>query len=176
MSTLGPVIQSCPVKTPSGTGHEGLERCGFLLGRLGKVVSRQFTKALEATGLKPPHAAVLMTLGDRGPMTQQVLGDLLHVDPSNLVGLLNELEENGWAVRRRDPSDRRRHIVEISAEGLDRVADLDKIVTGVEDQLLAGLDEREREQLQGLLARVLEQAAGEDGVEISSGDYATARP
>jgi DNA-binding MarR family transcriptional regulator len=163
------------VKTPSGTGQQGFERCGFLMGRLGKVVARRFTKALEATGLKPPHAAVLMTLRDRGPMTQQALGDQLHVDPSNLVGLLNELEDNSWAVRRRDPDDRRRHIVEISGDGMERVADLDKIVTGVEDQLLAGLDEREREQLQGLLARVLEQAAGEERVEIASGDYATAQ-
>ena len=54
------------MKSDSISGQERLERCGFLLGRLGKIVSRRFTKALEATGLKPPHAAVLMTLRDRG--------------------------------------------------------------------------------------------------------------
>jgi DNA-binding MarR family transcriptional regulator len=157
----------------SVSGQERQERCGFLLGRLGKLVSRRFTKALDVTGLKPPHAGVLFTLSDRGPMTQQALGDLLHMDPSNLVGVLNELEDNGWAVRRRDPSDRRRHIVEMSSEGAQRVAGLEEIVAGVEDQLLAPLDARERGQLQGLLARVIENA-GEDELEAAAREYAAA--
>jgi DNA-binding MarR family transcriptional regulator len=164
------------VKTVSVTADEQAgaqhERCGFLLGRLGKIVSRRFTKALEDTGLKPPQAAVLMTLRDRGSMTQQALGDLLHVDASNLVGILNELEDNGWALRRRDPVDRRRHIVEISDEGKKRVAPIEQIVTGVEDQLLGVLDARERKQLQGLLARVVEAAP--DEIDYTAHDQAGA--
>ena len=156
-------------------GEERFERCGFLLGRIGKLASRRFAKALENTGLKPPQAGVLMTLHQRGPMTQQALGDLLHVDPSNLVGILNELEDNGLAVRRRDPDDRRRHIVEISAAGLEQVAGIEGVVSEVEDGLLSGLDESERAQLQRLLSRVVERAAAEDGPDGEVADLAAAQ-
>jgi DNA-binding MarR family transcriptional regulator len=157
------------------TGEERFERCGFLLGRIGKLASRRFAKALENTGVKPPQAGVLLTLRQRGPMTQQALGDLLQVDPSNLVGVLNELEHNGLAVRRRDPDDRRRHIVEISGAGLELVEGVEKVVGEVEDQLLAVLDQDERSQLQRLLARVVEQAAAEDGPDSEVADLAAAQ-
>ena len=156
-------------------GEERFERCGFLLGRIGKLASRRFAKALENTGLKPPQAGVLMTLRQRGPMTQQALGDLLQVDPSNLVGVLNELEDNGLAVRRRDPDDRRRHIVEISPTGLELVEGVEKVVGDVEDQLLAVLDQDERSQLQRLLSRVVEQAATEEGPDSEMADLAAAQ-
>jgi DNA-binding MarR family transcriptional regulator len=142
--------------------EERYERCGFLLGRIGKLASRRFAKALEKTGLKPPQAGVLMTLRDRGAMTQQALGDLLHVDPSNLVGILNELEDEGLAVRRRDPSDRRRHIVEISAAGLEQIGAIEEVVVEVENGLLGGLSDDERSELQRLLARVVQQLAREE--------------
>ena len=116
---------------------------------------------------------IMYTTGDGGAATND-FNVLFRQAAVHKLPVLMVVEDNGWAIRRRDPDDRRRHIVEISGEGMERVADLDKIVTGVEDQLLAGLDEREREQLQGLLSRVLEQAAGEEGVELASGDYAAA--
>lgn len=147
----------------------------MLLGRLGKLVSRRFAKALTATGLKPPQAGVLMTLRDRGPMTQQALGDVLHIDPSNLVGVLNELEDNGWALRRRDPADRRRHIVEISAEGAERVAGVEQIVAQVEDELLAVLDAGEREQLRDLVSRIVESTAADEALEMHAAAFEPAQ-
>jgi DNA-binding MarR family transcriptional regulator len=175
MSTLVSVIQSPSVDKSYAHGEERYERCGFLLGRIGKLASRRFAKALENTGMKPPQAGVLLTLRDRGAMTQQALGDLLHVDPSNLVGILNELEDNGLAVRRRDPDDRRRHIVEISPVGLEQVAGIEEVVAEVEDGLLAGLDEGERAQLQRLLGRVVERAAAEEGPAGEIADLAAAQ-
>ena len=156
-----------PVEQIPNPGEERPERCGFLLGRVGKLASRQFAKALETVDMKPPEAAVLMNLRDRGPMTQQALGELLHIDPSNLVGVLNELEESGLALRRRDANDRRRHIVEISPAGVERVAVVADLVAEVEAHLLAVLDERERDQLRALLARVVQAAAAEDRAELA---------
>ena len=48
--------------------------------------------------------------------------EMIGVDPSKLVGLLNDLEAEGLIVRRRDPDDRRRHIVEVSKKGRTRLA------------------------------------------------------
>jgi DNA-binding MarR family transcriptional regulator len=147
----------------------------MLLGRLGKLVSRRFAKALTATGLKPPQAGVLITLRDRGPMTQQGLGDVLHIDASNLVGVLNELEDSGWAIRRRDPTDRRRHIVEISEEGADRVAGVEDVVAQVEDELLAVLNPGEREQLRDLVARIVESNAADEALEMHAAEFEPAQ-
>jgi DNA-binding MarR family transcriptional regulator len=132
-----------------------VEQSAFLLARLGRVASRRLNEELAATGLKPPQAAILFLLRDVGPQSQQSLGERVHVDPSNLVAFLNALEDEGLLVRKRDPGDRRRHIVEITKQGIKRVPACNDPVYGLEDQLFAGLTAEEREQLHGLLARVL---------------------
>ena len=137
----------------------------LLLAHLGRVAKRRFTDALEPTGINGPQAFALMRLRDLGPISQQDLADTLDLDPSKLVALLNELESAGLAERRRDPGDRRRHIVEISVSGKTRLADAERAMTEFEARFLAGLGSDERDQLQGLLSR-LAQCVGRD--EIAS--------
>jgi DNA-binding MarR family transcriptional regulator len=126
----------------------------LLLAHLGRVAKRRFADALEPTGLKGPQAFALMQLRDLGPISQQELAETLDLDPSKLVALLNELESDGLAERRRDPDDRRRHIVEISARGKERLADAESAMAKFEDEFFSGLAAEERLQLQGLLGRV----------------------
>jgi DNA-binding MarR family transcriptional regulator len=142
---------------PVGTkaARRSTEGSAFLLARIGRVAARQLGDRLAETGLKPPEAAILITLRDRGPMTQQALGDRLHVDPSNLVAFLNGLEEQGLLVRRRDPTDRRRHIVEITEEGIERCPDCFRPIAELEGELLAGLNAEERHVLERMLERIL---------------------
>src|SRR5256885_12584383 len=90
----------------------------LLLIKLGRITLHRFTEALEPFGIRPRHVAALIELRDSGQLTQQSLCGRLHLDPTNLVTVLNELEERGYAKRRRDPADRRRHIVEVSKKGL----------------------------------------------------------
>jgi DNA-binding MarR family transcriptional regulator len=75
------------------------------------------------------------------------------LDPSNVVGLLNELEERGLITRRRDPADRRRHIVEISSEGTTQLRAAQRLLARVEDDVLRALSADERATLHGLLVR-----------------------
>jgi DNA-binding MarR family transcriptional regulator len=79
----------------------------------------------------------------------------LHLDPSNVVGLLNELEERGLVIRRRDPADRRRHIVELSAAGAGELARATSQLRQVEDELLQALSTEERVTLHDLLVRAV---------------------
>jgi DNA-binding MarR family transcriptional regulator len=141
----------------------------FLLAFLGRVAKRRFAEALEPTGLKGPHAFALMRLRDLGPISQQELADMLDLDPSKLVALLNELESDGLAERRRDPCDRRRHIVEISSRGHDRLADADRVMATFEAEFFTGLAPDELGQLQGLLGRVA-QRVGCDEIDASLAD------
>jgi DNA-binding MarR family transcriptional regulator len=161
--------ESTRVEGPADSeSPEVLESPAFLLARLGRVAARRLNEHLAITGLKPPHAAILIELCAFGPISQQALGERLHVDPSNLVGSLNALERDGLVLRRRDPADRRRHIVEVTKRGIERLPACDHPVDALEDQLFADLSAEERKQLHGLLGRILltmsvEELGPEDG-------------
>jgi DNA-binding MarR family transcriptional regulator len=137
--------------TPAAPTHD--VSAGMLLTLLGRASTRLFTEALRPIGLKPRHLAALTELRD-GPLTQQALGEATHTDPTKLVGLLNDLEEWALVVRRRDPIDRRRHIVEISACGRARLEEVDRLVAASDAHLTAGLDADERATFLALLGRV----------------------
>jgi DNA-binding MarR family transcriptional regulator len=147
---------------------------GMLLTVLGRSSTRLFTEALRPIGLKPRHLSALTQLRE-APLTQQALGERTHTDPTKLVGLLNDLERWALIVRRRDPDDRRRHIVEISACGLERLAEVDRLVAETDRRILDGLDADQQSALLALLEHVAASgsvstgctaaAAGEDDDE-----------
>ena len=126
---------------------------GMLLAKIGKFAERWFAEELKPRDLTPRHVGVLLQVRAQ-PTSQQALIESVGVDPSKLVGLLNDLEDEGLIVRRRDPADRRRHIVELSAQGRADIAAAERAIAKVESMLFAGLDEKERVQLRRLLAKV----------------------
>src|SRR3954466_8905841 len=132
----------------------------LLMIKLGRITQHRFTEALEPFGIRPRHVAALIELRDSGELTQQSLCGQLHLDPTNLVAILNELELKGFATRRRDPEDRRRHLVEVSKKGLAVIEKVSAVMDGVEDDLLDGLEPAEREQLEGLLTSIWERSGG----------------
>jgi DNA-binding MarR family transcriptional regulator len=132
----------------------------LLMIKLGRITMHRFTEALEPFGIRPRHVAALIELRDRGELTQQALCGQLHLDPTNLVGILNELEQRGYAKRRRDPEDRRRHLVEVSNKGVAVIEKVFEVMDGVEEDLLEGLEPAEREQLEGLLTSIWERSGG----------------
>jgi MarR family transcriptional regulator, lower aerobic nicotinate degradation pathway regulator len=130
---------------------------GMLLVKLGRAAERWFAEALKPSGLTPRHFGVLFEVQAR-PTSQQALIDSIGVDPSKLVGLLNDLEADGLIVRRRDPEDRRRHIVEVSKLGRTRLEAAEKAAAVVEDRLFAGIDAEQRAALLVALAQVADSS------------------
>ncbi|MFC6022466.1 MarR family winged helix-turn-helix transcriptional regulator [Plantactinospora solaniradicis] len=130
------------------------ERTGFLLARHGGIANARLRQALGLAGLSPRHGMTLTRLAETGSMTQQSLLDILGVDASVLVTLLNELEDEGLVQRRRDPADRRRHIVEITPAGSAALDKVDAAVDQVERDLFATLTAEQVGQLHELLTRV----------------------
>jgi DNA-binding MarR family transcriptional regulator len=97
----------------------------------------------------------LTFIRDRGGVLQQELGETLYMDPNNLVLLLNDLEAHGWIERRRDPDDRRRHIVGITSAGVRAIEQAERSMESIEDEVLAGLSAKERDSLRRLLSKAL---------------------
>jgi DNA-binding MarR family transcriptional regulator len=130
------------------------KRPGLALAVAGQSASQRVQEALRAHGLKNNQAHLLMVLADEGATSQQTLVQTLGVDPSVLVAILNDLESAGLAQRRRDPADRRRHIVEISPRGTQLVSDVYASVESVEAELFAALDAHEIDVLHQILIRI----------------------
>lgn len=125
-----------------------------LLTHVGRVNRQTAVQALAPFGLRPHHLVTLTVLEEFGEQAQSHLAEAVTIDPTNLVGLLNELESAGLLLRRRDPADRRRHIVALTEQGHATLGEVRRALADAEDRLLAPLDAAEREQLFGLLQRV----------------------
>lgn len=124
-----------------------------LLNHLSRVARREADAVLDRGGLRPRHVVALTLLRDHGAVSQQGLAEALRLDPSNLVGLLNELEQSRLVSRTRDRSDRRRHIVDLAPAGRRALEDVEQRLACVEDRVLGALSEQERDTLHALLLR-----------------------
>jgi DNA-binding MarR family transcriptional regulator len=108
-------------------------------------------------GLDLRLVMALSYLADHDDAPQQELVDALCMDAKNVVLLLNELEDRGFLIRRRDSEDRRRHRVHITPEGRQALLNAGRAMEEVENQVLQALNAEERATLWRLLARALHE-------------------
>jgi MarR family transcriptional regulator, lower aerobic nicotinate degradation pathway regulator len=116
--------------------------------------ARRIGLGLHGSTLRAPHLTVLAGLTEFGPASQKEISARLRIDPSDLVSVLDDLEQQGMVSRSRDERDRRRYVVTIKPAGhkaLDlRLSQLREL----NDALLAPLSATERSALNELLIRV----------------------
>ncbi len=124
-----------------------------MLLRLAKVIHKHSTD--ERLGIKLRQLMLLSYLRSGAPALQQQLCESLWLDPNNCVLLLNELEEMGYIERRRDPTDRRRHMVDITDQGRVALERAQRAQEEIGDELLSDLSDEERATLRSLLSRVV---------------------
>ena len=151
MSVTAPQIDTTP-QLP----EELVASVTFLLKRLGFAAKDRAMPAYEETGLHPYHHAVLLVLDEGSRETQGSIADALGYDRGQLVGLLDELEERGLVERKRDPKDRRRHLVRMTADGKRALRQLRALSRKLEDEFLAPLSAQQRADLHALLLRLAE--------------------
>jgi len=152
VASIGP-LQTGQVLDSAGS------RTGIALTILGESFSRHIREVLAEHDLKPRQLRILDLLADRGPVGQRELAELMGIDHSVLVNLLNPLETGRLIKRERDTVDRRRHVVSIAAAGHRRLAQADQAFRDAEDAFFAPLSADEREQLHAMLSR-LREASG----------------
>jgi DNA-binding MarR family transcriptional regulator len=154
MAATRPESTSIPIPGPPGF-HQALSRhTGFLISRMGHVASKQFAEQLEELELTPRLWGALNVLDAEGAITQQALGACTGIDPSSMVGTIDELESRGLVERRRHPSDRRAHALHLTDAGREILTQGRQQAHRAQEQLLAPLSSEERKQLHELLLRL----------------------
>jgi MarR family transcriptional regulator, lower aerobic nicotinate degradation pathway regulator len=148
-----------PIETPPRTEAEAgdatlVSGFGLLIFRLARASAWRLGRSLSESGLRWSEFAVLHHLDAQGPIAQRDLALALRIQPSNLVALLDQLEGRGLLARSPDPSDRRRHRVELTAAGRRAVKQAREATKRAERDLLGPLTQDERRAFMALLVRL----------------------
>ncbi|WP_165553507.1 MarR family winged helix-turn-helix transcriptional regulator [Kribbella capetownensis] len=134
--------------------HRLADRVLWALGRSSQQAQRLVRQHMTEAGVRTLHYHVLASLADDGEGAQATLADRIGFDRSDLVTLLDELEELKYVERRVDPADRRRKIVAITPAGDKQLLAMDELIAAAEAELLEPLSASERKTLLGLLRRL----------------------
>ena len=143
-----------PVRPIHRVAKELVASSGFLLARLGFGFKAKLIAKLEQAGFEIYDYSVLAILAEGDRETQATIANALSLDPSRLVALLDSLEQRALIARQRDPQDRRRHVVSITAAGKRQLSRLRQMAKQLDDEFLAPLDPESRKTLHELLLRL----------------------
>jgi len=132
-----------------------LTSAGYLLLKAGTHFHAEIDATLEAVGLNGRQLLVLTFTGGEEHLSQQMLSVRMGLDPTIIVALVDDLEDRGLVARERDPDDRRRHRLRITAKGRKLHATAVAAVTRAEKSFLAPLDRAERDTMRRLLVEVM---------------------
>jgi DNA-binding MarR family transcriptional regulator len=148
-STSGAPVTGAGSSTGTGTGTI------VLLTRLSRAVFLR--SSVDLVGMNLRNMVTLAYLRDHPGVSQQTMTEDLAMDSNTGVLVLNDLEDLEYAERRRDPADRRRHLVNITDAGVEALEHAELAQSSIEDEILGGLSTTERAELRRLLVKALEE-------------------
>ena len=127
---------------------------GLHLARVSRTVSRAFDDVLAEAGGSLPVWLVLISLKSGQLASQRELAEAVGVQGATLTHHLNAMESAGLVTRRRDPANRRLHLVELTPAGDELFFRLRGAATAFDQRLRTGFSDTEASQLETLLARL----------------------
>ena len=118
---------------------------GVALNKVGVALTNQFAAGLKPIGIRPSHYGVLRAVAAYPGVSQQEIGQAVGLAPSWIMSVVDELEGSALLERRRDPSDRRRHQVHLTAAGSEVLARANAVAEEVDAAVLSSIaiDDRE---------------------------------
>jgi len=127
----------------------------YLLNRAACAVRKMAEDELSPFGINPKHYGILATISSRGPLTQQSLGELMQIDRTTIVQLVDDLERKGAVVRGETPGDRRAYALELTAEGQALLAKAGPRMLATQERFFQPLEPAERKELHRLLTKLV---------------------
>lgn len=127
---------------------------GYLLYKAGFLAQRGLDAAFALAGLSYREFLVV-AFAAADELSQQDVARRLSIDPTLIVGAVDALEKRGLIERTRDPRDRRRYVLVVTAEGRKVLATTAKVAAKAEADFLAPLSRSKRDQLHELVRELL---------------------
>ena len=148
-----------PPAEGSGSGRDVFppsmrDRVPFLLYRAAEQSHSLANDMLARIELNARQVGILTLVIEREPMTQKALGDMLRIDRTTMVALIDDLERKGLVIRQRHPRDRRAFLVWPTEPGREVKVEAIAILDEQQRRFLAPLTAAERHQLGALLKRL----------------------
>ncbi|RJQ80351.1 MarR family transcriptional regulator [Pseudonocardiaceae bacterium YIM PH 21723] len=129
----------------------------FALSIASRSVIALYRPLLEPMGLTHPQYLVMLALWESSPRSVRDLCQALRAEPATLSPMLKRLEAIGYLTRRRNRSDERELVVELTAAGRALRQDAEKIPYRVVEEL--GMEVAELQELHAVLSRVIAATA-----------------
>lgn len=137
---------------PPGLGN----LLGFQMSKCAWWLEQRLETGLEPLGIRVRHFLVLTMLEASDTLSQQDLATYLALDPTLMVALIDDLESGALCERIRNPDDRRRYTVRITAGGRDLLTRGRGIADAVGEEVFGELSGDERRRLVKVIGRVME--------------------
>ena len=148
-------MYSCRVSNDEGLGREVTGHLGYLLKHAHAQLEALSARALEPLGLDPRALGVMRLLASREPTSQQHVAQLLSVDRTTMVALLDTLEGKGIISRRPQANDRRRNLVELTATGRGIFEKAQRAAEAAEQEFLAPVGAQDADRLRETLHAIV---------------------
>jgi MarR family transcriptional regulator for hemolysin len=131
---------------------------GRHLARTAKAIGRALDQALADTGGSLPTYLILLTLKTEQVANQRELADSVGIQGATLTHHLNGMEADGLLTRRRDPHNRRVHVVELTEGGEALYERLSDVSMAFDQRLRTGVSDDDVQVLEQLLGRLYDNA------------------
>jgi DNA-binding MarR family transcriptional regulator len=145
-----------PETTTSSIPVSLSDQIGYLLSKAHLRVHNRANEALGPLGLTVKHYGLLTLLVHEGPISQGRLGEVMRIDRTTMVALIDELERDGHVDRTRNPVDRRAYALAATATGRGVQRRAAALMKRVYDETLSSLSADERRELRRMLTAVIE--------------------
>jgi DNA-binding MarR family transcriptional regulator len=142
------------IAVPARKSQPAPDSVGFMLSTVGHAVSRRFMNALQPLELHPREFAVLRAVMANDGQSQQSLAERLHIPPSRMVAIVDELESRGLIERRPSQQDRRVRTLYVTKRGQSLLEEAFALAVQHEQSISAALSAKERAELLALLNRI----------------------
>ena len=147
-----------------GSGPARDDDIAYLLVQLGFHVARRLSERLAPLGLEPRQFGMLTRLAANEGTSQQAIGELIGLNPTRMVFLVDELEKQGLVERRRNLDDRRSYALYLTDQGRAKLSEAQRVSTDHDREIGGSLTGGQRREL----AALLRQVADEQGISEES--------
>jgi DNA-binding MarR family transcriptional regulator len=151
--------------TPELTASDECPEClmgnlNWLLTQAHYALASELAAAFEPLGISPRGHAVLGA-ATTGAHTQKQLAELVGLDKTTMVATLDELEAAGLAKRVPSTTDRRAHTVAVTTDGRRKITAANRVVAGVQADVLASLGQKLGGELMDALGNLVSKRFAE---------------